>query len=114
MDSKDFGIEVYEESSMHHYRTELPNIIFKMGLNPYEIAGYYILKMTAGDKGCCFKSNETICQELMCHNTKWKEVKKSLQLKGLIKIQKKRHRNGGTIQDVITIVYIWHVNINPM
>jgi len=32
------SFEVVEESSMHHYRTEIPNIVFGMGIDPIRFA----------------------------------------------------------------------------
>ena len=89
---------------MHHYLTELPNIIFSMGLEPYAFKAYCVLKMTAGDAGYCFKSNETFCAEIGCKKKKWIEIKKSLVSKGLIKIRKRTGENGGQMADLITIV----------
>ena len=108
------SVEVVEESSMHHYRTEIPNIIFSMGLEPYAFKAYCILKMTAGDRGSCFKSNETLCAEIMCKNPKWLEIKKLLVRMNLIKIKKRRAENGRSISDLITIVDLWHTNMETM
>jgi len=93
------SVEVVEESSMHHYRTEIPNIIFSMGLEPYAFKAYCVLKMTAGDRGSCFKSNETLCAEIGCKEPKLISIKKLLIEMNLIKIRKRRTENGCTITD---------------
>lgn len=36
--------EIKDLSSLHKYRTEIPNIIFHLGLDPYELATYCALK----------------------------------------------------------------------
>lgn len=114
MDMHKFGIEVTQQSSLHKYRTELPNIIFDMDLDPYEFKAYCVLKKTAGDRGSCFKSNETLCKEIGCQKPKFIEIKKSLSEKGLIKICKQRHKNGGNMPDLVTILDIWDLNMKTM
>ncbi len=51
-------------SSNHHYRTELPNILFEIGLTPNLIGVYTALKRCAGDTGQCTKSEKTLATQL--------------------------------------------------
>lgn len=94
----------------HSYRTEIPNIITEMRLTPYEMATYVILKKTAGDEGACFKSTDTLCQEIGIGRTKYVEVKKSLCERGLIEIEKRIKEDGSSASDLITIVNMWDEN----
>src|SRR6185312_9737893 len=105
------SVEITLESSLHHYRTEIPNIIFEMNLDPYEFKAYCVLKMTAGDNGSCFKGTERLCQEIGCQKPKLIEIKRSLMSKGLIKITKRKHANGSMMPDLITIVDLWVINM---
>lgn len=105
--------EVQDLNSEHSYFTLLPNVLFDI-LDPYEFKAYAVLKMTAGEKGACFKSKDTLCQEIGCGKTKLIEIKESLQKKGLIKIKKRIHESGGNAPDLITLVDIWNFNMKKM
>jgi hypothetical protein len=102
------------DESSHHYRTEIPNIIFEMGLDPFELSLYCYLKKTAGDNGACWKSIQTLCEETKFGRTKLMKVKSSLESKGLIKISKRNNPKGGKSSDLITIVDLWPINIKRM
>lgn len=106
--------QIQEEFSSHQYRTEIPNIVFEMGLNPYELAIYCHMKRTAGDGGTCFKSCQRLSNEVGCHRSKFIEVKKSLQEKGLIRITHRKKEDGGCTSDVITIIDLWPRNVQFM
>lgn len=101
-----------EVAAQHRYRTEIPNVILDMGLDPYEYKGYSIFKRTAGDKGVCFKSNDTLCHEIGCQKPKLIAIKKSLAAKGLITITKRKNEKGYCIPDLIHMVDIWDKNID--
>ena len=103
-----------QESSLHKFRTEIPNIIFFMDLDPYEFKGYSVFKWTAGDNGISFKSNSTLCKEIGCANPKLIQIKKALQRKDLIKITKQQDQYGGTLPDLVTIVDIWSKNMQEI
>src|SRR5271155_5242067 len=112
MDSETY--EFVDEGSLHHYRTELPNMIYDLGLDVYEIAVYGLLKRVAGDRGTCFKSNTSICKQLGICIPKFIEVKKSLSEKALIEIVKRHHENGSPMPDLIKIMNIWPQNMEAM
>jgi hypothetical protein len=112
--SLDSQNEIQDLSSLHHYRTEIPNVLFDMNLDPYEFKTYCVLKKTAGDRGSCFKSSDTLCSEIGCQRPKLIEIKRSLEKRGIIKILKRKHDNGGTMPDLITIVDLWGLNMKVM
>jgi hypothetical protein len=56
-------VSVADDGDLRKYRTELPNIIFLLGLTPYELALYAHLKKTAGPGGACWKSTQTLAGE---------------------------------------------------
>ena len=105
---------IKDNGSLHHYRTELPNILIQMRLTPYELATYFVLKQTAGDNGGCFKSNKTLCDEIGIGKSKLLEIKQSLQARGLITITKRKNPKGDLLPDLITIVDIWAMNMKEM
>lgn len=52
-----------DNSREREWRTEVPNIVFSLGLTPFELTLYVHLKRTAGDDGGCWKSNVTLAKE---------------------------------------------------
>ena len=54
---------IKDESSLHNYRTEIPNILLDLGLKPTQLAVYLALKRSAGDKGACIKSSMRLAKE---------------------------------------------------
>lgn len=107
-------VEFQDNSSLHLYRTELPNIIFELNLDVYEFKAYCVMKRIAGDRGSCFKSNANLILEIGCKKTKLKEIKKSLEDIGLITITKRKNSDGGDSPDLIEIVDIWNLNMSEM
>ena len=106
--------EIQDNGSLHHYRTEIPNIIFQLNLDPWTFKAYCVFKMTAGDKGSCFKSNSTLACEIGCRVPTLIKLKRSLEDQGLITITKRKHEKGGDMPDLIHIVDIWPQNMHQM
>jgi hypothetical protein len=106
--------EIEDLGSLHHYRTEIPNIIYKMKLGHMLFTTYCVLKMTAGDKGVCFKSNATLAEEVGVSIPTLIKLKEQLHEKKLIKIIKRKHEKGGLMPDLIQIVNIWPQNMKYM
>lgn len=110
---------IREEDSSKHYRTEIPNIIFHLGLNAYELALYLTLKRSAGasKKGMCTKKTPTLAKESGMSSGMVSKTKASLNAprdelsgKSLIHIQKTKNRDGGKPLHKITVVDIWAEN----
>ena len=108
------GSDIQDLGSLHHYRTEIPNIIFRMNLDPWVFKAYCVFKMTAGDRSSCFKSNSTLSDEIGCSIPTLIKLKGELADLGLITIQKRHHENGGSMPDLIQIVDIWAQNMDYM
>jgi hypothetical protein len=106
--------EIHDLGSLHHYRTEIPNILFLMKLEPMLFKAYCVLKMTAGDKGSCFKSNKTLSDEIGCSLPTVMKLKEQLAELGLIRIMKRRHESGGCMPDLVQITDIWAENMEEM
>jgi hypothetical protein len=56
------NFSIKDESSNHKYRTELPNIIFELGLSPSAFALYAAIKRCAGDSGVCTRSTTNLAK----------------------------------------------------
>jgi hypothetical protein len=54
---------IKEEKADHHYRTELPNIIFELPLDAFEFRVYAFIKKIAGDSGGCWMSKPNLSKE---------------------------------------------------
>lgn len=103
-----------DNSALHHYRTEIPNIIFDLNLDVYAFKLYCCLKQVAGDHSTCFQSNNTLAEKIGCAIPKLIESKLCLQQKGLITITKRKNENGSLMPDLIEIVDIWPENMRTM
>ncbi len=58
---------VTENKPDHHYRTEIPNIVFDLGLKPATFSLYCYYKRVAGDDNACWRSNAKIQKDMdMC------------------------------------------------
>jgi hypothetical protein len=108
---------IQDKSSLHDFRTEIPNIVFSLGLDPYEKALYLEYKRVAGDKGACWKSNKSLAEAVGCsirkiQSTKKKLCKKRSKLNGksLITVVQRKREDKGDASDIITIMDIWENN----
>jgi len=54
-----------DAGDLKKYRTEIPNVVFTLGLDPYALTLYCHLKRTTGaaDGGLCYKSTRTLADE---------------------------------------------------
>jgi len=101
---------VIDSSSLHKYRTEIPNILFEMDLDPYELSFYLYLKRIAGDHGKCWKANKTMAKESNICVRKIKYLKVTLEQKNLIKVTQRKTENGDQDSSIIEIVDLWPKN----
>ena len=108
---------IYEEKADHHYRTELPNIIFDLDIDPYEFKLYALIKKIAGDERACWKSNGNLAKELGISERKiqsgLKKLASPFQLLGnlpLIKIFERKKEDGSQDTNLIVITNIWRIN----
>jgi hypothetical protein len=109
-------IEINDQSSNHHYRTELPNVIFEIGLKANELALYCAIKKSAGDSGYCTKSTKTLCAEAGVGERNFGKLKQALSQqfqiinKPLIIVKKRNSDFGDPDTDLITIIDVWPEN----
>lgn len=114
----DLDQPVKETSSMHKYRTEVPNIVLDLGLDTYELSLYLHIKRIAGDHGTCFMRRKILYKKSGMGESKFKKVKQSLAKprkelngKSLISIEKRFRPDGGRTSDRILINDVWPENM---
>lgn len=109
-------LEIKDQSTNHHYRTELPNIIYDLGLTGNEFYLYSAIKKCAGDHGQCTQSYKTLAT--IC-NSSVPTVKRCLETlceinpiikKPLIIKKNRRSQHGDSDTCLITITDIWTEN----
>lgn len=107
---------VVDHGDLRKYRTEIPNIVFSLGLTPYELALYCLLKKTAGADGMCWKSTATLAKESGMSSGMVSKAKVTLQKpipilgKPLIVVDEEPNQKGGKPKHCITLTDIWPDN----
>lgn len=109
---------IIDNSSLHTYRTEIPNIIFTLGLTPYELTLYCFFKKVAGDGGYCTFSNKEIAARTGMGESSLKKYRKTLEKprtelggKCLITVEERKKENGTYDTSYITINDVWIENM---
>lgn len=108
--------EIHDLSSNHNFRTEVPNIIFEIGLPPQLIGVYAAIKRSAGDQGTFFKSESKLAKELLISKTTLHKFIEILCLvndhikKPLLKKKNRISKDGDKDTNLITITDIWPEN----
>jgi len=109
-------VQFQEESSLHNYRTEIPNCIFEAKLDPYEFLVYCYIKRIAGDRGECFKSYNKMSEELGISRDRLIRALDTLCLVNivlnsalLIKISRLKD-DGSHDTNKFLIKDLWHIN----
>lgn len=101
------GIEVRDSGDLRKYRTEVPNLVFEMGLSPYALALYMHFRRTAGDDGRCWKSTRTLASGTGISAGTISKARKELEGRDLIGVQYPENNNKSI---VVTITDIWPEN----
>lgn len=96
----------------------MPNIVYSLGLTPYELTLYSVIRRTAGEDGTCWKSTETLAKECGMSTGSVSKSKQALtekrpELNGkpLIQIVERERPGGGRPYHAITVVDIWPENM---
>jgi hypothetical protein len=95
----------------------VPNIVFELGLSPYELSLYSAIRRTAGDEGICFRSGLTLARLCRMSSGQVSRCKKRLTAsfeklggKPLIQIVERPSTHGGKPYHEISVVNIWDDN----
>ena len=99
---------VRDESTLHTYRTELPNIIDDMDLSVYAFRLYAHLKRRAGDTGECWEGTRKLAETCKMSIGQVSKAKQELKDRGLILITQRKTASGPG--DEIAIIDIWPLN----
>lgn len=103
-------------SSNHKFRTEIPNILFNIGLDAHHLAVYMAFKLSAGDHSHCTKSNKHLCQNAGVSRPTLTKCRDDLSLinpilgKPLLKVVHRLSEAGDKDTNDVTIVDIWPEN----
>ncbi len=103
------NIEVHDAGDLRKYRTEIPNLIFEMGLSPYALTLYIHLKRTAGQNGKCWKSVRTLASETGVSKSEIARTRKELEERELITVEQPKDPRKPS---VVSIVDIWEMNFD--
>ncbi len=94
-----------DAGDLKKYRTEIPNIVFTLGLDPYALSLYCHLKRTTGaaDGGVCWKSTRTLAAETGMSVGKVSDARAELEKprdelngKALISVERPKDRSKST------------------
>jgi hypothetical protein len=112
------GIVGRDDGDLKKYRTEVPNVVFMLGLDPYSLALYCHIKRTTGaaEGGMCWKSTRTLAEETGMSVGKVSEARAELEkprdeLGGKPLIVVNRPKNRGKATEVIC-VDVWRENFD--
>lgn len=108
---------VREEKADHHFRTEIPNIIYALKLDPHTFMVYSFLKKVAGDGGGCWMSYPNIANEIGISESTIKKSIKKLEChfsiignRSLITVYDRKKDDGSPDTNLIVITDIWRIN----
>lgn len=111
---------ITDDGDPKRYWTQIPNIIFDLGLKPFELVLYAHLKRAAGANanGKCTKSTPTLVRETGMGAGTISRAKLSLQVKrsalsgkSLIRTKETKNPRGGKKRHEIVVVDIWKENM---
>lgn len=110
---------VTDEGDPRKYWTQIPNLVFEIGLKPLELVLYAHLKRAAGasPSGKCFKSTATLAKEtgmgagtISRTKTALESKRSALGNRPLIRTREIPNPRGGKPFQEITITDIWKLN----
>ena len=102
------AVFVHDEGDLRKYRTETPNMVLDMGLDPYTGWLYTHIKRIAGDRGVCDGGSRTLARIACMSFGQVSKSKGILEEKGLIRV--KTHSRESGLADEIYVVNIWRRN----
>lgn len=112
---------VRDDGDLQKYYAAIPNIVFDLGLNPYELALYGHFKRAAGNKkvGVCWKSRATIARESGMSSGMVTKARQALEMpraelggKPLITVTEEPSKTGGKPTCRVAMSDIWLENMS--
>jgi hypothetical protein len=115
---------VTDEGDSRKYFTQIPNILFSLGLSPYALTLYVYFKKVAGERGACWQKTSTIAKATGMSGGMVTKAKAELsrlrqelgdepqgKAKPLIVITERVNKHGGKPGHIIKLTDIWPANI---
>jgi hypothetical protein len=115
---------VTDEGDPRKYFTQIPNILFSLGLSPYALTLYVYFKKVAGEGGACWQKTSTIAKATGMSDGMVTKAKAELskprpelkddpqgKAKPLIVIANRNNKHGGKPGHIIRLTDIWSANI---
>ena len=99
---------VHDEGDLRKYRTETPNMVLDMGLDPYTGWLYTHIKRIAGDRGVCDGGTRTLARIAGMSPGQVSKSKGILKERGLIRVVEHPRESG--LADEIYVTNIWRRN----
>ena len=99
---------VHDEGDLRKYRTETPNMVLDMGLDPYTGWLYTHIKRIAGDRGVCDAGVRTLAKLAGMSVGRVAKSLKILRESGLIRVVTHPRESG--LADEIYVTNIWRRN----
>ncbi len=99
---------VVDEGDLRKYRTETPNMVLDMGLDPYTGWLYTHIKRIAGDRGVCDGGTSYLAKVARMSRGQVSKSKGILEKRGLIRV--KTHPPQSGLADEIYVSNIWRGN----
>jgi hypothetical protein len=111
---------VSDDGDLRKYYAAIPNLVFDIGLNPYELALYAHFKKAAGDKGgVCWKSRATIAKESGMSAGMVTKARQALEIprpeignRPLITVTEEPSKTGGKPTCRVAITDVWLSNMS--
>ena len=111
---------IEDHGDLRKYFAALPNIVFQLGLNPYELALYAHFKQAAGDDGgACWKSRATIAKESGMSSGMVTKARQALEAprvelggRPLVTVRDEPSKSGGKPTCRVMITDIWAINMS--
>jgi hypothetical protein len=110
-------VQIIDDGGDRKYWTQIPNIVFSLGLSPFELTLYVYLKKVAGASGACWQRTGTLADATNMSDGMISKAKAGLSRpraelngKALIVIAEEKNRHGGKNRHVIRLSDIWPEN----
>lgn len=99
---------ITDDGDLRTYRTEIPNMVFESGLDPFSGWLYSHLKRIAGDSGVCWRGTRALAEITKMSVGAVSGAKADLKDRGLITIKEGDRKKGEA--DEIRVTNIWRRN----
>jgi hypothetical protein len=107
----DRKVSAEDKSGDRTYFTLIPNMLYEIGLTPYDRDLYHFYKKVAGEAGECWMEFRSISKQTGMSPAQVSNSRKALIAKGLIECTKRKHGESGWATWHIIVKDVWAENI---